>query len=222
MIKIVVFDSGYGGKFFADQLEEELPIAEVIRVIDWRHADKIISSAKEARRLAKEALRPYIGNVDLIIFANHLLTATSLKHFQRKYKNQRFIGMKLKIPDPTIKRDETIILTTKAVTKTINYYNYVFRLPRKPHTIAMDTWPIKIDDGELTEDEIRVALSSDPSINQHANLKEIILACSQFQDLKTTLREIYGRNLKIYDSFDDTVREACKTLKLRGSIKKLK
>lgn len=222
MLKIVVFDSGYGGEFFADQLEEELPIIKVIRVIDWRHADKILASAKEARKLAKEALRPYIGSVDLIIFANHLLTITSLKHFQRKYKNQRFTGMKLKAPDSTIMRDETIILTTKAVTKTINYHNYVFRLPRRPHTLAMDTWPNKIDDGELTEDEIKTTLLNSPTINNEAKLKEVILACSQFQDIKAVLRKIYGHNLKIYDSFDDTIRETCKILKIRGSIKKLK
>ena len=34
MLKIVVFDGGYGGEFFADKLKEELPVVEIIRVID--------------------------------------------------------------------------------------------------------------------------------------------------------------------------------------------
>ena len=69
MLKVVVFDNGYGGEFFADLLKEELPVIEIIRVIDWRHAKEIQESPRKARQLAKDALRPYIGRVDLIIFA---------------------------------------------------------------------------------------------------------------------------------------------------------
>ena len=70
MLKIVIFDSGYGGEFFADRLKAELPIVEIIRVIDWRNAEKILSSPRDARNIARDSLRPYIGKVDLIIFAN--------------------------------------------------------------------------------------------------------------------------------------------------------
>ena len=82
MLKIVVFDGGYGGEIFADYLQENLPIVETIRVIDWRNAEKILLKAKDARRVADAALRPYIGKVDLIIFANYLITITSLKYFR--------------------------------------------------------------------------------------------------------------------------------------------
>ena len=213
MLKIVVFDSGFGGELFADYLEEELPIVEVIRVIDWRNAEKIQTSPKEARRLAKIALRPYIGKVDLIVFANHLLTITSLKHFQRKYKNQLFLGLKLKYPEKP-PRGTIFILTTKAVSKTINYHNYLFHIKYKTKTIILDTWPAKIDDGELTEDEIAVTLCR--ATKDDYCPKEVVLACAQFQDIKTELRKVYGHNLKIYDSFKDSLREICKTLKIRG------
>lgn len=219
MLKIVVYDSGYGGEFFADCLKEELPIVEIIRVIDWRNSEKIQNNPKAARKIAQSDLRPYIGKVDLIIFANHLLTITSLKHFRRKYKNQRFVGLKLKHPN-TPSNQHTIILTTKAVTKTLNYHNYLFHLQRKSRTLTLDSWPTKIDDGELTEYEIENTIkyllrNSEPP-------QEIILACSQFHDIKPELKHIFGHNLKIYDSFNDTLRETCKILKIRGSLKKLK
>ena len=213
MLKIVVFDSGYGGEFFADRLEEELPVVEIIRVIDWRNADKIQSNPKEARKLAKTALRPYIGKVDLIVFANHLLTITSLKHFQRKYRDQVFLGLKLKYPEKP-PRGTIFILTTKAVSKTINYHNYLFHLKSKNKTILLDSWPAKIDDGELTETEIAATLNRSTKDNYRP--KEIVLACAQFQDIKAELRNFYGHNLKIYDSFKDSLRDVCKTLKIRG------
>ncbi len=210
MLKIVVFDSGYGGEFFADFLKGELPIVEIIRVIDWRHAEQIQNNPKSAREFAKTALRPYIGRVDLIIFANFFLTATSLKHFKRNYKNQKFIGLKPEIPNGS---ESALILATKSLTRTINYYNYIFHLQCKTKTITLDTWPAKIDDGELAFDEICQTLL--PQLKDQPS--DVILACSQFYDIKNELKKIFGCKVKIYDSFENTFKEICRTLKIRGA-----
>ncbi|MBR3252581.1 hypothetical protein IKF84_00710, partial [Candidatus Saccharibacteria bacterium] len=154
MLKIVVFDSGYGGELFADRLEETFPIVEVIRVIDWRNADKFLKSPKKARREALDALRPYIGRVDLIVLANYYLSTTSLKYFSRKFKNQKFLGLKLPELD-TFMRRPTVVFTTKALARTISYHNYIFRLKRKATTVCLDHWLPLIDDGELSEQMIR-------------------------------------------------------------------
>ena len=119
MLKIVVFDSGFGGELFADKLNEKIGVVEIIRVIDWRNADKYLEGKRQARNLAEKALRAYIGKVDLIIFANTLLSITSLKYFKRKYKMQNFVGIGLKLPDTVFNRD-VLVLTTKAVSRTIN------------------------------------------------------------------------------------------------------
>ena len=219
MLKVVVYDCGYGGEFFADRLAAELPIIEIIRVIDWHNADQMQHYPKKARKIAEADLRPYIGRVDLIILANHLLTLTSLKHFRRKYKNQSFVGLNLKKPTSPPKKD-TIILTTKAVSRTINYYNFILHLKKRAKTIILDTWPAKIDDGELTEQEIRNCLAH--LVDYKNRSQEIFLVCSQFYDLIPELRKIFGRNLKIHDGFNDAYREICRTLKIRGGKKKVK
>ena len=215
MLKIVVYDSGFGGELFADRLEEELKVVEVVRVIDWKNAVDIQSNSHFARRAAEVALRPYIGNADLIVLANHLVSLTSLKYFQRKYPTQKFIGFSLKTPDTFVKRD-TLILTTSSVAHTIKYRSFVFRLRRKSKTLTLDDWPAKIDDGELSDLEIRTTLKT---ALLHSNLKptEVILACSQFKDIEQELRHFFGRNLRIHDSFRDAFHETCKVLKIRGS-----
>ena len=218
MIKIVVFDCGYGGEFFADRFEEEIPVVDLIRVIDWRHAEQHLNSIRESRNLAEEALRPYINKVDLIILANHLLSITSLKYFKRKYPKQKFIGFSLKMPDTFVQRD-TLIITTKAVTKTMEYHGFLFRLKRKVKTITVDTWPSKIDDGELTDEEISETISAFTQ-KKHIHPEEIILGNAQLEDIIASIRKIFGHNLKIYSSFNDTIREACKTLHIRGSVTK--
>jgi len=219
MLKIVVFDSGYGGEFFADCLAEELPIVEILRVINWREADKILSNSRTARKVAMDSLRPYIGKVDLIIFANYLLSLTSLKYFQRKFKNQKFLGLSLKEPDTFIRRD-TLILSTKAVTKTMGYGNFVFRLKRDVKTLNLDSWPAKIDDGELDFVEIRQTLNKFLIDFPEFKPSEVILASSQFNDIKTELKKFFGQNLRIYDGFEEAIRKTSKVLNIRGRVGK--
>lgn len=220
MLKIVVFDSGYGGELFADQLEMELPLAEIIRVIDWRNADQILKSPRSARRAAVNALKPYIGRADLIIFANYLLTATSLKYFRRKYKNQAFVGLKLPCPTKCPDRP-TVVLTTRALKYTVNYYNYLFHLNRKVDTICLDDWPALIDDGELTDEAISLAFEKFRLAKQYSP-DEVILVCSQFSDVVPNLRKVLGKNVKIHDGFADTITDAGKILKIRGGLGKRK
>lgn len=215
MLKIVIFDSGFGGELFADQLGEKIKVVDIIRVIDWRNANEYLESKHKARRLAEHALRPYLGKVDLIVFANTLLSITSLKYFKRKYKKQKFVGLGLKAPDTFINRD-VLILATSAVTKTVNYHNFLFHLKRTSKTLIADDWPNKIDDGELSTGEIRYTIGRFLYAKNYYP-KEIILACTQFSDIKPALKEVLGNNTKIYDSFDDGIHDICKLLKLRGA-----
>lgn len=214
MLKIVVYDCGYGGELFANQLEEALPVAEIIKVLDWDHAGEIQSSPRRARQFAKTILQPYIGKVDLIIFANHLLSVTGLKYFKRKYKTQKFLGLNLKSPDTYVKHN-VLVLATKPLTKTLAYRVFLFRLKRKTKTFTPDTWPAKINTGSLTETEIKSELDGFTA-RRKFRPQEVVLACAQFNDIKPELRCVLGGNLKIYDSFDDAIRRTCKTLKIRG------
>ncbi len=218
MIKIAVFDCGFGGEMLADRIKEELPFAEIIRVIDWRHASEINSSPHLARKYAKIALSPYIGQVDAVVFANFLLSATSLKHFRRNYPDQKFIGINFKYPDTFIRR-KIIILTTDSLTKTLNYYKFIVRLRRRTIIFKVDSWDSKIDDGELTESEIGDSLANLP-LEINNKTVEIILAHANLVDIIPCLKNLYGQNLRIYDSFNDTIRKLFKELGIRGGVSK--
>lgn len=218
MLKVVVFDSGYGGELFADYLQENLPILQVVRVIDWRNSSIINTKYKEARKITESALLPYINKVDLIIFANHLLSVTSLKYFKRKYPYQKFIGIEF----PRLKASnerEVLILATKAITKTINYYNYLFRLKRKTKTIILDAWPDMIDNGELERCEILNTVKNFAA-REKIIPNDIILACTHFSEIKPELRSCFSGRVKIHDGFRDTLHKTCNALRLRGGAGK--
>ena len=211
MLKVVVFDSGYGGELFADYLSEEIGTIEVIRVIDWRNAEDLQKSARLARKITENTLRPYLGQVDLIVFANYLLSVTSLKYFRRKYKKQKFVGLTLPQPDPA---KRPVVLTTAALSRSKSFRYYSARNHLK--SFILDDWPILIDDGELGNAKFRRDLKRVKTFSPAT----IVLACSQFSDLLPELRRFFGHNLKIIDGFEDTLRENEQILGLRGILKK--
>ena len=198
MIKIAIYDSGYGGELFADALEEEFPTYKVIRVIDWRNSAKIIKSIKTARQAALESLRPYIGKTDLIVFANFLLSITSLKYFRKHFPNQKFVGFSLPKPHllRTCRERRTIILSTKALSKSLLFQLYLLKLRSisKIKVANLDAWVEKIDDGELTETKIAHALSKYQNFHPNA----IILACSQFIELEPQIKSVFPKRLKTF------------------------
>ena len=106
------------------------------------------------------------------------------------------------------------------MSKTIGFHLFVHRLKRNVRILNLDTWPLLIDDGELTMDAIKHTLEQFLLSQPNFSPEEIILASSQFNDIKNELKKIFGQNLKIYDGFDDTIRNACKTLKIRGGVGK--
>ena len=57
MIKVLIFDSGYGGELFADWLNEEMPILDIIRIIDWRNAETILEAARKSSEKANDLVR---------------------------------------------------------------------------------------------------------------------------------------------------------------------
>ena len=218
MLKVIVFDGGYGGEFLADKLAEELPVVDIIRVIDWRNADPILFKPRLARKIAEAALAPYIGRADLIIFGNYLISLTSLGYFQNKYPHQKFIGLQLKQSDSFISRD-TLILSTSALTRTPKFLGYVLRTQHRVRTLTLDSWPHEIDEGTLSREQIRATIEEFLA-KKKFRPEQIILTCSQFDDIKEDLIAIFGHKVKIYDGFEDTIRSTFKALGIRGGLGK--
>lgn len=213
MLKVVVYDNGYGGELFADRLESELPILDVIRVIDWRNAHIVQSSPRKARKLIETTLRPYLGEVDLIIFANYLIASTNLKYFTNKYKEQAFLGLHLP-KSSSVSKQEVLVLGTKTLAKRIFFRNYLFRLSARATMVYLDEWQTAIDDGELTSDDIKKKFVH---LLKRGYMPEgIILTSSNFYDIKPELRSVFKNNIKIYDDFTVLIDQTCRALKIRG------
>jgi len=214
MTKIVVYDSGYGGELFADALEEEFTAYKIIRVIDWRNSSKIIKSAKTARQAALTSLRPYIGKVDLIVFANYLLSLTSLNYFRKKFPHQKFVGFVL----PNLRRlsthrhRRTLVLSTEALSKSLRFKLYLLRMRRfgKLQIANLDHWVEAIDDGELSDANIERSMADYQKFQPNA----IVLACTQFIEIKDNLKAVFEKRFKGFDYYTPVVSSIRSSLKI--------
>ncbi|MDO4759827.1 MAG: hypothetical protein Q4A33_00825 [Candidatus Saccharibacteria bacterium] len=215
MKNIVVFDSGFGGELFADYVEKEVPILETVRVIDWQQSQQNYQNPKTARARTLEKLRPYINHSEAIIITNQLVSTTSLEYFRKKYPSQKFSGFSFgQVPKTNAKH--ALILTTKAMRKTLAYHKFVYHLKLRSQEFDCDKWIDLINAGEYMEETVARDLA------QFKKWKPgvIILGDSHLADVKPILRDFYGPTVAIVDGYKNALKNLCHELGIRGGTGK--
>ena len=215
MKNIVVFDSGFGGELFADYVEKEVPILETVRVIDWQQSQQNYQNPKTARARTLEKLRPYINHSEAIIITNQLVSTTSLEYFRKKYPSQKFSGFSFgQVPKTNAKH--ALILTTKAMRKTLAYHKFVYHLKLRSQEFDCDKWIDLINTGEYMEETVARDLA------QFKKWKPgvIILGDSHLADVKPILRDFYGPTVAIVDGYKNALKNLCHELGIRGGTGK--
>ncbi len=220
MLKVVIFDSGWGGELFANEFEEKVPVVEVTRVIDWRRAPYSKCGRTEICTMTENALLPYIGEVDAIVLASYAATGAALHYLRWKYPHQAFIGFE---PDmcASMKRMcgvdnyTVMILATGAVRQTYSFQKDREEIVKKgvkliePECLG---WIKKVDDGEMTEAELRKELGELAEMR----VDMVMLYSTGFVDMVPILESIYGRTVMVVNEFDRVIRETCRMIRLTG------
>lgn len=207
MTKIAVFDTGFGGELFAKHIEDEFPLFDVIRVIDWDH---------EANKLKKydyikTKIKPYVGRVDGIVIADQYYSITCLDYLRKEFGKQKFSGFPLKIPNKQNLK-KVLIITTKNVHKTTDFIKYAWKIKAKVSVVECDEWNKLVDDGEYYTNKVYADLEKYDKSRPSA----IILADSHLMEIKPFLRKIFGPTIAIFDGYDAALNELCGELRIRG------
>lgn len=92
MLKVVVYDGGWGGELVADYLGRELTTVEIIRVIDWAHAPYDGRDLLEIVELAEANLQDYIGEVAAIVLGGYVASMV-LEILKQRHPEQIFVGL---------------------------------------------------------------------------------------------------------------------------------
>lgn len=219
MLKIVVFDSGWGGELFADYLEKELSVVEVIRVIDWRNAPYADKSSSKARELMENALKPYLGKVEIIVIASYIASSIGLQWLRKQYPDQKFVGFVPKLEmvadcEKDIKR--VVVLGHTQLIRSKQYQSEKSKISSKNSALEVieppcSGWTEMIDEGTITDEIIKNGLSC---IDWRQDL--LMLYSTHFVDLRDNLERIFGWKVRVADDFRAVLREVCKALEFKG------
>lgn len=94
MLKVVVFDGGWGGEIVADYLENELGVVEIIRVTDWANAPYDGKTIAEVRKLTCACLAQYMNKVDLVVLGGYTVSMTE-DYLRQHYQHQKIVGVSI-------------------------------------------------------------------------------------------------------------------------------
>ena len=209
MLKVLVFDSGWGGDLVADYLERELPI-EVERVIDWRSGSYSEKTAGEIRLLSEMALLPHIGEADVIVLSEAATAAVALNFLRQRYPEQIFVGYGHDLAKLIRRLSRAVmILTTEGVKRSEFYQyskaNFSGKKLVEPECLG---WEDHIDNDELPEETISSAIGDFRGI--------VVVYNPGFFEIIPKLEKIAGRRIIIIDMKKALLRDVCLALKLRG------
>lgn len=212
MLKIAVFDSGWGGELFADYLEEQLPVAEIIRIIDWRSGVYEEKSVGEVQKCAEAAMKPYIGKVDVIMIASMAANLNAANFMRDKYPEQKFIGFPLTLELIKKQREAKVLaLGTRALTENPRAETAIAR--RKKLEVErrdLTAWLRLIDDGEMEEEIV------ENELKRVHDFDIVTIECPYFMDLRAQIEKLCGWQTEVMDPFKAVLRELCAYLRLRG------
>lgn len=220
MIKIIVFDSGWGGEIFADKLKEAVPVVEIERVIDWRRAPYSKCGRTEICTMTEKALLPYIGEVDVIVLASYAVSVAALSYLKWKYPHQKFVGFQSKMCVDVAKIHhgsdcKIMVLATGVVRESVEFNrdrNILIKMDAKLIEPNCTEWSTLVDDGEMTEERFRMELGhlADERI-------DIIMPyATGFMDMKPIFESVYGRRVTVTSDFERVIHETCMAIDLLG------
>lgn len=217
MLKIAVFDSGWGGELCADFLEEELPVAQIIRLIDWRNFPYTGKSENEIISLTERAISRCINKVDIIVLASNISTLCALDYLKDKYPNQKFIGVPSILERAYIRNHEkSLVLSTTAIF-CHPYYRKSTNSRRQNNNytlVSCDNWLKPIENGDFNK---KLIIDKIQSID---NFSIVMLECTHLIELRWLFEKIYDWRIRVFDARNLILDEVCLALKIKGGMGK--
>lgn len=207
MLKVVVFDSGWGGEIIGDYLEAELPI-EVEKIIDWRHGLYNEKRPDEIRRLAEEALRGRIEDVNVVVLAEPIVAIAAKEYLEQRFPKQIFVAYGEEFPELLRRVGEAMILTSEGVKRSDKYKRLRKMWGKKMIEPECDFWVRKIEDDMLSSGEVAETLGRYRGV--------VVIYQTSYIDVESKIKEALGGQAHVVDMKRALLRDVCLALGLRG------
>ena len=215
MLKVAVFDTGWGGDLVAEYLDENVGVIEVKRVIDWRHAQQYLCSSRhEICRMVELALQEQIGKVDVIVLAS-FMASCAIGYLRRHYPGQKFIQMEWPhLNGQKLRGHKIMVLACEQTRRSVAYRCWKQNLKRvKVIEPSCDHWLAWIDEGTFSRQRLRQELReylSEP-------IDFVVLGNTHLWDLQDQIEYVMGWQVSAVDTRVGLLRRVCLALQLEGA-----
>lgn len=214
MLKIAVFDGGWGGENVADYLATELNIIEVIRIIDWANAPYHNKTLAEICMLAENNLASFINKVDVIVLGGYVVSM-ALEYLSQRYPKQKFISVGV---------DRDYLSESKHAPHRVTVFMNHLLLHSEFHQLICQHFPhSEVLAPNCSDEEAMIDLGECGTPNLcrkldrgHMGSEIIILLNTHFWHLQCELEESTSWRTAVVDFRKKLLRDLCTSLKLRG------
>lgn len=205
---IGIFDSGIGGLSIAQEIARYLPNENILYFADTANVPYGARSDDEIRQLTAEAVEwLYQQGCKVVVVACNTASAFSLEHLRQHYGNALPIIGLVPALKPAVLQTQTKVVSVLATPATfrgklIQDVIQHFALPAGVKVLpltCLDLVPL-IEQGLQNSAECRLILSQllQPVIDQGAD--HLVLGCTHYPFLKSTIQSLFGSQLILVDS----------------------
>lgn len=210
---IALFDSGYGGLTVLKPILELLPEYEYAYLGDNErypygiHSDEVI---KEYSEQAVEFLLKQ--GAKLIIFACNTASSSALRHIQKKFKNDKILGVLIPTAEEAVETTKNLSIGVVGTKTTINSNSYekeIHKLNPKIK-VVQKACPLLIpliEEGWHNKPEAISILKKYLKPLKTHNLDTLILGCTHFPLMQKHFKRIMGKRTKILSSGEITAKK---------------
>lgn len=186
MKKILVFDSGKGGKYVQDAFKERFPKVKIDLLTDsdgMPYGDK---SNSEILQSAIKALSRVIDDYNIVIIACHSLTQAGIDNLRKTFPNVDFYGF-----DPAIKLAHDMgyrsiaMLATDATKQSSRYKAMSSIYAANYLDIPCGEWALEIENNVFD-----LGKKIDENINTFKKADAVVLACTHYFTLEEELKKL--------------------------------
>ena len=207
---VVVFDCGWGGEIIGDFIAEEIPF-RVEKVIDYKNAQYGEKDFGEMKELAEKALVNYIGKVRVIVLADTVMALELMEYLREKYPDQKFVGYGRGLVKMIrmMRAERVMILTTNGVKRQEMFKKMEQMAGVKMVEPECRGWGQKIDEGEMTESEVRRAVGRFQG-------DVIVIYATGFLDVEENIKKYAKKQTKVVNMKGILLKDVCEALGLVG------
>lgn len=222
---IGIFDSGMGGISVLAEAIKIMPFEKYIYFGDSKNAPYGEKTPEEVARLSKDICNYLIGQgVKAIVVACNTATSAAIKQLRETY-DIPIIGMEpaLKPAVEKFPKGTIAVMATNMTLKEKKFSNLMDKYGKNANIIKLPC-PILVElveEGKFEGEEVEKAiLSCFEGVNLD-KLDAVVLGCTHYIFLKSTIRKILGPRVEIIDGNEGTIRHLQDILESTSTVSEL-